>query len=98
MTPTNVVPFEGQIVELDFTNGEKVRAHILSVDPDVIENHVFYDVLEIVKPGPTPHDMHRRMGFACSAADIAAIKATDGARYLQAPGSRLAKKPWWKFW
>ena len=98
MTPHELVPFLRQVVELQFRDGERVRAHILSVDPDVGENHVFYDVLEIIQAGTTSHDMRRRVGFACSAAEITSIVPTDGATYLKAPGSRLGKRPWWRFW
>jgi hypothetical protein len=98
MTPNQLVPYVGQIVDVRFTDGERVRAHILSVDPDVSDNHVFYDVIEITEPGPTPHDLTGRTGFASSATAIASLEPTDGAKYLKAPGSRLWKRPWWMFW
>ena len=98
MTPTQLVPYVGQIVDMRFVDGERVRAHILSVDPDVADNHLFYDVITVTAPGPAPHDMSRRTGFACSATEIDSLEPTDGAKYLQAPGSRLWKRPWWKFW
>lgn len=98
MTPQELVPFLGQVVELRFTDGEHVRAHILSVDPDVEDNHLFYDVIQVLEPSSTPHDMQRDIGFACSATKVASVTPTDGLRYAQAPGSRFLKRPWWKFW
>ena len=98
MTPSDLVPFTGQVVDLQFADGERVRAHILSVDPDVRDNHLFYDVLEMLAAGPQPHDLQRKTGFACSAEVIVSAVPTDGAKYTQAPGSRLAKRPWWRFW
>ena len=49
MDPNDLKEYTGQIGEMRFANGERVRAHILSVDPDVFENHVFYDLLEVVQ-------------------------------------------------
>jgi hypothetical protein len=98
MTPHQLMPYVGQIVDMRFADGERARAHILSVDPDVADNHVFYDVIEVTEPGAATHDLSRRTGFACSATAIASVEPTDGAKYLQAPGSGLWKRPWWKFW
>jgi hypothetical protein len=98
MDPSELTLYAGQVGEMRFANGERVRAHILSVDPDVLANHVFYDVLEVVEPGLSPHPATGKTGFACSATEILSFIPTDGQRYLKAPGSLMWKRPWWKFW
>jgi hypothetical protein len=98
MNPSDLKDFDGLIGEMRFADGARVRAHILSVDPDVLENHVFYDVLEVVEPGHSPHLTPGKTGFACSATEIVSFTPTDGGRYLKAPGSSMGKRPWWKLW
>jgi len=93
----SIAQYTGQIVELALADGARLKAHVLSVDPDVIENHVVYDVLEVHDAGPTP-DRWRRTLLATSAQEITALRPTDGKRYAKAPGSKSFEKPWWKFW
>jgi len=94
LSPQDLVPYDGQIVELRFVDGERVRAHIVSVDPDVLENHVFYLLLEALVPGPPrARPVQIGDGLACSANDIAAIVPTDGKTHRP-----HVKKPWWRFW
>ena len=97
MDPKDIAKYRGQVVELRFTNGARVRAHVLSVDVGVTDNHLFYDYLETLDPGVPPLP-HAGPGCACSAADVASLVPTDGKKYVKAPGSRLFAKPWWKFW
>ncbi len=90
--------YQGQFVDLTFTDGGRVRAYVLSVDPDALDNHVFYRPTEIMEPGPLPHRLPRGRegGFACSASDIAALAPTDGQRHM--PPAYFRARPWWKFW
>ena len=97
MDAANITQYRGQIVELALADGARVRAHIISVDPDVPENHVFYDVLEVIAAGSRP-DTWKRTLLASSAQEITGLRPTDGKRYAKAPGSRSFEKPWWKFW
>ena len=94
MTPQDLVPYTGQIVELRLVDGERVRAHIVSVDPDVLENHLFYLLLEVLEPGP-PRTRPVRVGdgLACSAKDIAALVPTDGKKHRP-----RVQKSRWRFW
>jgi len=94
---TSISQFRGQIVELALADGARVRAHIISVDPDVLENHVFYDVLDVLAPGTGP-DTWKRTLLATSAQEITDLRPTDGKRYVKAPGSKSFTRPWWKFW
>ena len=58
MDPKDTAKYRGQVVELRFTNGARVRAHVLSVDVEVADNHLFYDYLETLdwdKTPPAPH-------------------------------------------
>jgi hypothetical protein len=89
-----LVSYDGQIVELAFADGARERAHIISVDPDVLDNHVFYTLLEIIQPGP-PGARPLRVGdgLACSAQDIVSITPTDGQKHRSTP-----RKPWWRIW
>jgi hypothetical protein len=94
VNPTDLVPYNSQIVELRFHDGERILAHIVSIDPDVAENHVFYLVLDILQPGPPrARVVPIGAGCACSAQDIGEVLPTDGIRH----GPRV-KKPWWRFW
>jgi len=94
VSPQDLVPYDGQIVELRFVDGERVRAHIVSVDPDVLENHLFYLLLEVLEPGQArPHPARIGDGLACSAKDIAALVPTDGKKHRP-----HVEKPSWKFW
>lgn len=79
MDPKELIRYRGQIVELMFDDGARVRAHLLSVDPEVAENHVFYEALRIIAAG-TGHDWvdAGKSGFAASAEEITALVPTDG--------------------
>ena len=94
MNPQDLVPFNGQIVELTFNDGERVRAHVVSVDPHVAQNHMFYELLAVLQPGP-PGSRQAPIGSGCavSAQEISRVVPTDGKRQPPAP-----KKPWWKLW
>jgi hypothetical protein len=94
---TSIARYNGQIVELALADGARLRAHIISVDPYVLENHVFYDVLEVLAPGARP-DAWKRTLVAMSAQEIVDLRPTDGKRYTKAPGSKSFDKPWWRFW
>ena len=96
MNPQDLVAFDGQIVELHFNDGEQIRAHIVSVDPDVADNHVFYVLLGVIQPGP-PRSRQVPLDSGCgvSAQEIARVVPTDGQRRALAPASA---RPWWKFW
>lgn len=94
MSPAELVPYDGQIVELRFFDGEQIRAHVISVDPHVLKNHLFYVLLEVRQSGPPPRrEVRIGDGCACSAQDIAELIPTDGKRH--APSTRA---PWWRFW
>jgi len=94
LNPQDLVAFDGQIVELHFNDGEQVQAHIVSVDPDVRENHVFYLLLSVARAGRFhSHSVAPGSGCAVSAQEIARVVPTDGQRHVPA-----AKRPWWKFW
>ena len=96
MEAVTIRSYEGQIVELTFADGARLKAHIISVDPDQIDNHVIYDVLEVRTPGSVPSNRKQTL-LATGAQWIVEIQATDGQRYLRAPGSST-RKPWWRFW
>jgi len=96
MEPVTIRTYEGQIVELTLADGARIRAHVISVDPDQLDNHVIYDVLEVRSPGPAP-ERWKRTPLATGAHRIVGIQPTDGQRYLKAPGS-IIRKPWWRFW
>jgi len=93
----SIAQYNGQIVELALADGARVRAHIISVDPDVLENHVFYDVLEVLAAGARP-DAWKHTLVATSAQEIVDLRPTDGKRYAKAPGSKRFARPWWRFW
>jgi len=93
----SIAQYDGQIVELGFGDGARVRAHIISVDGDVLENHIFYDVLDVLDAGAKPETWKRTL-LASSAQDITDLRPTDGKRYAIAPGSKSFARPWWKFW
>ena len=97
MEATSIETYQGQIVELTFADGARIKAHIIAVDPDQVDNHIIYDVLEVRSPGPAPN-MWRETPLGTSAERIVEVRATDGQRYLTAPGSRLLPTPWWRFW
>jgi hypothetical protein len=92
MDASQLVPYRGQVVDLMFGDGAHVRAHLLSVDPDVDQDQVFYEALSVVAEGEG-HNWRdaAKAGFAASAHEIAAIVPTDGRSYTVAPGSRLFK-------
>ena len=93
MNPRDVVAFDGQIVEVHFTDGERVRAQIVSVDPDVEDNHVFYVLLDVLHSPPGSRQAAVGSGCAVSAREIARVVPTDDQRPAPAP-----KRPWWKLW
>ena len=93
----SIAQYDGQIVELGFGDGARVRAHIISVDADVLENHIFYDVLDVLDAWAKPETWKRTL-LASSAQDITDLRPTDGKRYAIAPGSKSFARPWWKFW
>ena len=89
-----MVPYDGQIVELHLADGERVRAHIISVDPDVLKNHVFYLLVDVLDAGPPrARPVQIGDGLACSAQDIVALVPTDGRRHRP-----KVKKSWWRLW
>jgi hypothetical protein len=89
-----LVQYRGQIVQLRFSDEARVRAHILSVDTDVLKHHVFYDVLDILEEGSS-YEAGVQVGqaYACSANDILEVSNPGGA----APPT-VRPRPWWKFW
>jgi hypothetical protein len=93
----SIARYRGQIVELAFADGARVRAHLISVDPDVLENHVIYDVLHVIAGADSP-DAWKHTPLATSAPEIFDLRPTDGKGYLKAPGSKSFEKPWWRFW
>ncbi len=94
-----MLPFDGQIVDLAFGDGERVRAHIVSIDPDVRDNHVAYRLLEVLEPGPAKGRAPRLGAYlACSADDIVSLTPTDGARHGKVKLHGVHERPWWKFW
>jgi hypothetical protein len=70
----DLVPYNGKTVALGFADGESIRARIVSVDPDVVVNHVFYELLAVVNPGPSGR-ASAAVGdlAACSAHDITSV-------------------------
>jgi hypothetical protein len=96
MEAATIRSYQGQVVELTLADGARVKAHIISVDPDQLDNHVIYDVLEVRSPGPAP-DIWKHTPLATGAQRVVEVKATHGQRYLRAPGSSI-RKPWWMFW
>ena len=96
MTPSEVLPFDRQVVDLKFGDGQAIRVHILSIDAEALENHVAYEVLAVIKPGARPSTPGKL--WASSAEEIATVEPTDGNRYLQPPGRPPFRKPWWKIW
>jgi hypothetical protein len=88
----------GQIVEIRFFDGARVRAHITNIDPKVLENHVFCEVLQILDQGPpSASRIHAGERFWCAARHILEITETDGRVYLEPPAAERPR-PWWKFW
>ena len=69
MDARELVAYDGQVVELRFTDGLRIRARIISVDPDVAEDHVFCEALEVLEPGTAPYRMDRRF-WGVSAQEI----------------------------
>ena len=72
-----------------------MRAHIVSVDLNVFENHVFYHLLQELDP-PRSRSRSPKIGefLAGTAGDITHLRPTDGKKYdLIVPA-----RPWWKFW
>jgi hypothetical protein len=68
--------YRGRVVELTFVDGARLRARIISVDPEQLDNHVIYDVLEVWAPGPDP-DIWKRTPLASSAKRIADVQPAD---------------------
>ena len=97
MDAKSIAEYRGQIVELAFTDGARLKVHIISVDPDRFEDHVIYDVLTVLDPGAEPDTANDAL-LATSAQCISHLRPTDGKRYVRAPGSKSPQKPWWKFW
>jgi hypothetical protein len=93
----SIAEYRGQIVELAFTDGARLKVHIISVDPDRFEDHVIYDVLTVLDAGAEPNTANDTL-LATSAQCITDLRPTDGKRYVRAPGSKSSHKPWWKFW
>ena len=94
MKPHEVAQYRGQRVVLRFSNGAQARAQIISVDPDVHQHHVFYDVLEVLETGSSSEPSIRAgEAFACSAEAILELRPTDGKVYRTTPS-----RSWWKFW
>ena len=99
MEPRSIVPHRGQIVQLAFTDGERERGHIVSVDPDNLHNHVLYRLLEVLEaPSQRPNAPKIGDVLAVSAQNIAALTPTDGKTYQRPPGFEAPARPWWKFW
>ena len=83
-----MVSYDGQIVDVTFHDGRRVRAHIVSVDPHVRDNHVFYFVIDVLEHGNSEvASAPLSAGCACSAHEIASLSPTDGLRH-SAPGSK----------
>jgi hypothetical protein len=66
------------------------------VDPDSLDNHVIYELLEVVEAGPQrPTSLRIGDVLAVSAQNITVLTPTDGKTY---PRLGRAGRPWWKFW
>jgi hypothetical protein len=64
--------YDGQVVELRLNDGMRVRARIISIDPDVAENHVFCEALEVLEPGTALFRMDRPF-WGVSAQEITGV-------------------------
>jgi hypothetical protein len=91
----DIVPYRGQIVDIDFADRARVRAHIVSVDVNAFDNHVFYKMLQDLDPtGSGPRSAKIGEFLTGTAGDITRLTPTDGKHYdLVVPA-----RPWWKFW
>ena len=69
-------PYIGRIVQLTFADGARIRARIVSVDPDQLDNHVIYDVIAVAAPGPNP-EVWKRTPLSSGAQRIVDLQATD---------------------
>jgi hypothetical protein len=76
MQADTIQGYRGRVVELTFLDGARIRARIISVDPEQLDNHVVYEVLEVRAPGPDP-DIWKRTPLASSAQRIADVQPAD---------------------
>jgi hypothetical protein len=89
MNLRDLLPYRGQVVELTFVDGARVRAHVIVVGPD----DIIYDALEILDSGSPPHPLPGDdAACVCLASDVVAVVPT-GEVY-----ARPALKPWWRLW
>jgi hypothetical protein len=69
--------YDGQVVELEFSDGMRIRARIISVDPDVPDNQVFCEALEVLKLGTAPYSMEHPL-WGVSAQEIIEVLPVHG--------------------
>ena len=94
MNALDVVPYDGRVVQFQFEDGECVRAKIVSVDPDVAENQVFYVLLEVVVPSSSrSRSVPVGSGCAVSVQEIISIAPAEWSGPIPS-----LPRPWWKFW
>jgi len=68
--------YRGRVVELTFVDGARIRARIISVDPQQLDNHIVYEVLEVRTPGPDPGKW-KRTPLASGAQRIADVQPAE---------------------
>src|SRR5213594_4106902 len=99
LEPRSIVTYRGQVVQLAFRDGGRERGHIVSVDPDNLDNHVLYRLLEVLgAPPQRPNAPKIGDLLAVSAEDISALTPTDGKTYQRPPGWEAPARPWWRVW
>jgi hypothetical protein len=76
MQASTLQAYRGRVVELTFMDGARIKARIISVDPEQLDNHVIYDVLEVRTPGPNP-DIWMRTPLASGAQRIADVQPAE---------------------
>jgi hypothetical protein len=78
--PGEILQYNWQFVELRFADGQRVRAHLVDIDPNSVGGEVVYEPIVSEKGDARP-----RAGsvafLTCSAQHILEIVPTDGASY-----------------
>jgi hypothetical protein len=84
-----ILQYNWQVVELRFADGQRVRAHLVDIDPNRVGGEVVYE------PIAAETKDTRRAGagafLTCSAQQILEIIPTDGASYAPSAAVRRVR-------
>ena len=84
-----------QVVNLEFIDGYRIRAHIKLVWTDEPEHKVLFGLLDVLAEGTPPRYPYKvHAALVSPTNEVTALSPTDGLQYVQEPGFK--PKPWWR--